>query len=298
MPNKPVPSTPTLETLIAQGAMQAFESVRAEIVEVPTSALVPVNLDVPRAARRGLVVAKRITPLLPALSIMGHLDFARVQKLPTYALALLCAHELAEVPDDRQVPLTELVAQAMPLRADLLETAEMLAHFGLVSQERVAFIRRGHGHADTAADLLALGRLLGDAWPKIKDKVVITRAQVDEAIPLSARLQRAIGERESNADPLAERTDARHVRAQAFTLFMRAYDECRRGISHLRWHEGDAAEIVPSLYLGRGGRSVADEEIDALRDASGDGSPEGEPTPMPRPVPSAAETATEAVVHG
>lgn len=292
-PKSSLTSTLTLETLIAQGAIRAFEAVRAEIAAVPAEELQPINLDIPRAARRGLVVAERIEPLFPELSIMSHLDFAKVRKLPTYALALLHAHEQAEGPDESAAPLAELLAQAVPLRADLLQTAEMLAHFGLVSRERVAFIRRGHGHADTAADLQALGVLLANAWPSIKDKVAIKRAQVDRAIPLSAQLQQAIGVRESDEDPLMERTDPRHVRVQAFTLFMAAYDECRRGVSHLRWHEGDAAEIVPSLYPRRGGRSKAEEDVaDDLVDAGS----VSEPAPMPERG-AAAGTAADTVVN-
>lgn len=294
-PKSSLPSTPTLETLIAQGATLAFEAVRAEIVAVPVQALLPINLDVPRAARQGLVVAERLAPLLAELSTMHHLDVERVRRLPTYALALLHAHDQAAGPDGGTTPLANLLAQAIPLRADLLRTAETLAHFGLVSRERVAFIRRGHGHADTAADLHALGVLLGRAWPSIADKVAITRAQVDRAIPLSAQLQQALGVRESDDDPLVERTDPRHVRMQAFTLFVAAYDECRRGVSHLRWHEGDAAEIVPSLYRGRGGRGAAPEQD--VEDGLVDAGREDAPAPVPeRSV--AARTAAEAIVSG
>ena len=295
-------STPSLEILIAQGATRAFESVRDQIVAVPAVMLLAVNLDVARAARQGLVVAERLAPLWPELSTMSHLHFAKARAMPVCALALLHAHELAEVPDEGAVPLAELLAEAMPLREDLLKTAEMLAHFGLVSRERVALIRRGHGHADTASDLQALGILLGGAWPSIKGKVPITRVQVDRAIPLSAELQRAIGVREADPDPLVDRSDARFVRAQAFTLFAGAYDECRRGVSHLRWHERDAAVIVPSLYRGRGGHGgrpadeteVPDDQVDAdelvdAADADDVDAPDDAPMPM-------AETAANAVV--
>jgi len=299
-PNSSLPSNPNLDALVAQGAIQAFVSIRDEIAAVPAMKLLAINLDVPRAARQGLVVAERLTPLWPELSTMSHLDFAKARKLPIYALGLLHAHDQAEVPDEGTIPLTELLTEAGPLRADLLQTAEMLGHFGLVSRERVAFIRRGHGHADTAADLQALGILLGGAWPRIKGKVVITREQVDRAIPLSAQLQRAIGVRESDPDPLVERSDPRYVRAQAFTLFAGAYDECRRGVSHLRWHEGDAAEIVPSLYRGRGRRRVVEHETEVADDlvaVGGVDEPENEPVPVPGPGTVTA-TAASAIVTG
>lgn len=271
-----VTPTLTLETVIAQGAPTAFEAVREEIKAVPTTSLVRRNLNIPRAARRGLMVAERIEALRSMLSTMSHLDYAKIEKLPTYALALIFTHERMKAADEAEVPLAELLAKAVPLRADLMKTGDMLAHFGLVSPERMAQIRAGQGHADTADDLLALGLLLGGIWSKIKDKVVVTREQIDLAIPLSAQLQRAIGVREGgDEDPLVEPSDARHVRAQALELFVAAYEECRRGVSHLRWYEGDAAQIVPSLYAGRtlGQKGVEDEgEEDAaedLLDASG-----------------------------
>jgi hypothetical protein len=38
------------------------------------------------------------------------------------------------------------------------------------------------------------------------------------------------------------------LRARAFTLLVRHYDECRRAITYVRHHEGDADEIAPSLF--------------------------------------------------
>jgi hypothetical protein len=50
------------------------------------------------------------------------------------------------------------------------------------------------------------------------------------------------------------------MRARAFTVFSRAYDQVRRAAMFLRWNEGDPDAIVPSLYAGRGGRGKAAEE--------------------------------------
>jgi hypothetical protein len=288
-----VTSTLTLETIIAKGAPTAFQAVREEILAVPTTSLVRRNLNIPRAARRGLMVAQRIEPLRTELSTMSHLDHAKLEKLPTYALALIFAHERVEATKQAKVPLAELLAKAVPLRADLMKTGEMLAHFDIVSRERMAQIRAGQGHADTADDLLALGLLLGGIWPRIKDKVVVTREQIDLAIPLSAQLQRAIGVREaSDEDPLVEPSGARHVRAQALELFVGAYEECRRAVSHLRWHEGDAGLIVPSLYPGRTGSKAGEGE--AVEEDADEGLLDASPVEEPEPA-RIAETAAGAL---
>lgn len=301
-PKSPI-VTPNLETIIAKGAPTAFEAVREEILAVPTQSLVRRNLNIPRAARRGLMVAERIAPLHAELSIMSHLDHPKILKLPTYALAMFYAHEQVGVAERAEVSLADLLVQATPLRADLLKTCEMLAHFGIVSAERVEQIRAGQGHADLASDLLAMGLLLGGIWPAIKDKVVVTREQVDVAIPLSAQLQRAIGVREGGGeDPLVEPRGARHVRAQALELFVGSYEECRRGVSHLRWYHGDATIIVPSLYPGRstsrksGEDTVVEEPApEASVEASAASGPE-RPTPETTPT-RVAETAIDALAR-
>jgi hypothetical protein len=44
------------------------------------------------------------------------------------------------------------------------------------------------------------------------------------------------------------------LRARAFTVFARAWEECRRAVTYLRWHEGDADKLVPSLRSNKGPR--------------------------------------------
>jgi hypothetical protein len=263
----PSSSTPALEldpTLVAT-APEAFALVRPEIEAVPAHALIRINLDLPRAARCGLVAAERIEPLLPELARLHRYDIRAVRMLGTYALAMLHTHDLAAEGDAELPPLPVLVTEAAPLREGLLRTAELLAHFGLVSPERAAAIRRGHGHADLAEDLLALGRLLVELWPRVHDKVVATRAQVDRAITLSALLHKALARHEAEQNPLTRHTSRRYLRTQAFTVFYRAYEETRRGVTYLRWYDGDARAIVPSLYP-RKPRRLGGEEHAAIEE--------------------------------
>lgn len=252
----PAPTAP------APTAPVAFALVREEIEAVPAAAFVRNNLDTARAARRGLAAAERIEPLLPALARLPDFDFRIVSDLRTYALAVLHTHDLAtEGSEAAAAQLAVLIEEAVPLRALMLSGAELLALAGLVSKVRVAAIRSGQGYADTAGDLQALGRLYLELWAQVKDKVPVTRAMAERAITLSAELNAALGGREIEADdPLVEPRDPTHLQAQAFTLFARAYAECRRGVAFLRYHHGDAEAIVPSLYAKRRkGVAVVDE---------------------------------------
>jgi hypothetical protein len=286
---------PELDPVLVATAPQAFASVRAEIEAVPPHALIRINVDIPRAARCGLVAAERVEPLLADLAELRRFDVRPVRMLGIYALALLHAHDLANEGGSDLPPLSVLVAEATPLREGLLRTAELLAHYGLVSLERVAAIRRGHGHADLADDLLALGRMFDELWPHVRDKIVAKREDVDRAITVSAQLQKALAIHEAEKNPLTKHQGPRYVRAQAYALFYRAYEETRRGVAFLRWYDGDAQGIVPSLHPRRPRRpdteSSGDEASDLL--ASSSVTDDAETTPEPE-RPSA--TASDALV--
>lgn len=258
---KPTRSATPVDPTIATTAQAAFESILAEIQGVPASAIRRNNLDMSRAARRGLAVAERLVPLLPALLELPKLDVHAVTSLRTRALAVLHADELVQADDVATTAhLAVLLAEAIPLRALMLGAAETLALAGYVATERVAAIRRGKGHADTAADVQALGRLYRELWDRVHDKVPVTWEMVERSLPLSAELQVALGIREiDEEDPLVEPSGPEHLRAQAFVLFSQAYDECRRGVEYLRWHEGDAGAIVPSLYPRRGNSGAGED---------------------------------------
>jgi hypothetical protein len=278
-PKKQTKSVLPVEAIIAQTAPEAFASARAEIEAVPASALAPGNLDMARAARTGLAVADTIEPLLPAMAVLADLDFRSIQNLRTYALAVLHAHDLATEGGSATAVLSVLLEEAVPLRELMLSSAEVLALAGYVSRERVVAIRSGQGHADTAADLQALGRLYRELWARVRDKVVVTRDQVERAVTLSAELNKALGVREIDDNPLVEPRNPRHLRAQAFTLFTHAYVECVRAVEYLRYHHGDSQAIVPSLYARRPRRPGNSEAADELLDPSSAVEPEPRPAP-------------------
>lgn len=284
---KPASSTlaPTLDPALAEHAAEAFASVKDEILAVPTSELLPTNLDILRAAGRGSVAAERIAPLLPELEKLHGLDFKRIAWLGIYALALVHAHDLATEVGAEVLALPALLEEAAPLREDLLRSAELVAYFGVVPIERVAAIRSGTGHFDTAGDLVALGRLFVEIWDRVHGKVFVTRAMVERATVLGGLLNKALAQREIEDSPLVPNTGRRHLQAQAFTVFARAYDEARRGVSYLRWREGDAHLLVPSLYPHRPRRSgVTVDEPTTVVAPEPAANTEPEPTPIAEPA--------------
>jgi hypothetical protein len=87
--------------------------------------------------------------------------------------------------------------------------------------------------------------LLRGHWPVIANKNPITEADLDRAEIVGDEMIRAIGIREQASELSIQAADQRR---RAYSLFVRAYDEIRRIVTYLRWHQGDADRIAPSLY--------------------------------------------------
>jgi len=146
------------------------------------------------------------------------------------------------------------IAEATKLKKSLLVWADALADRGLMSPERIAEIRAGTGHVDLAKDMVALGGMFGSAWSTIEDKCAITKEEVDRAKQLGLELLIGLGVKREGGDEASMRT-----KAKAFTLFAKAYDQCRRVVAFLRWDVGDQDAIAPSLYVRKRRRNGEDE---------------------------------------
>lgn len=225
----------------------AVEAIRPEADALHPDDVMSIRVDIPRAVSTALGAFLKIgshrdeiAEQMPAHP-MGLLD-----KLETYAVAALYAHLTLVASEDA---LKALLAEATTLREDLLVGAEALAHRGKLDRKRVADVRSGQGQLDLANDLVALGVLFSAAWEDVKASTAVTRTEVDRASVLGLELLTALGARDQGPAPISESKDAR---ARFFTLFARAYDSCRRALVYLRWAEGDADEIAPSLFrVGR-----------------------------------------------
>ena len=231
----------------------ALEAVKSEMAALQASDLWTINLDIPQAVSQALGVVPNLAE--HRAQIVKDLPNHPIQsfdRLETYALAAYHAHILSLPAEGSENHVATLLAEAGRLRGDLLSDAEALARRGKLDADRVAKIRADHGNIDTANDLVALSALFLSQWSEIHDKTAATMEDVQRAGELGPLVLAALGVREHGAPlPPAAAADQRR---RAYTLFVKAYDETRRALGYLRWHEGDTDAIVPSLYKGRGGR--------------------------------------------
>lgn len=250
-------------------AEAAFELIKPEMAKLDPESLGKINIDISQAVSITLGVLPGLVFLRPSLAKLPDFEIALFDKLETYALGAWYAHLLALPPASASNPVQPLLEEATALRARLLGDAEALAARELLDRESVQTIRSGQGNLDTANDLVALSALLGASWAKIEHKTAATAEEVHRAGDLGPLLIAALGVREHGTTATPAEAADRKVRA--FTLFTTAYDQVRRAVTYLRWNEGDADSLAPSLYKGRGGSRGASASA-----AKGEGSGAGD----------------------
>ena len=261
MPRTSKPSFSSKQVAPKQAAA-AFALVQPELATVLPEEIPRITIDVGRAVS----VALGALPHLRTLRSVMKTELPKhpvllLDKLETYALAAWYAHLLVIPPAGDSTPVKKLLEEATPLRESLLIAAGALAHRGLVDAKRVAEIRSGQGYIDLASDLVALAALFLGSWEKLNQNTAVKLREVQRAAELGPELLTALGERgQALSAPKAAR--AADQRLRAFALFVRAYDACQRAVAYLRWDEGDADTIAPSLFKGRGRRPSSEPETD------------------------------------
>ncbi len=249
----------------------ALSRVLDEAQSLEADALLTPNVDIESAILTVLGAASRTRPYLAALRELPGLRVKGIEALQDYAMALAAASVRVRTACAPRSELPGLLARASQWRRILISEAETLSLRGLIAPGAFGRVRsrlqRARGYKNVAFDLMALAQFFADAWPAIAARTGLTAAEVHDAFALGLELMEAAPKSQNTPDP---RTAAVELRARVFTLLHRAYAELRQGMKYLRWREGDADRIVPSLYQrGPTPRRTA-RPISSSRDASTD----------------------------
>ena len=277
MPKQPkTPKVSAAKPSVPSEAASAYAAVEAQVKALTPESLLPINVDIPRAVSIAVGAVPHLAKMRDLAAKLPGFDIANCDRIGTYALAAWHAHLLA-LPEVASRQLAALLEEGKPIREHLLLAAELLAHKGYFDKRSVEAIRAGQGNLDAANDLVALSALFAAAWANIENRTTVTWEEVERAALLGPQILIALGERSM---PMATEPGAltpNDRRQRAFTLFVRAYDECRRAATYLRWHEGDADELIPSLY---GGRNVPRRGPAASEDPAPSATSPGPPAPV------------------
>lgn len=228
---------------------EAFLRRRAELEAIPARDVMRLNLDPFGVVSVVLRADPRIRGLLAQYErSLQDFDFALVGGLSDYALAFYHTHTLfmATARPVRCPP--ELMQQAKPARARLLNFLNACAQRGLVDAGRWQRLRGTKGYLNVAADLGLLSSI-ALATPDVqKFEDLLPPGDLKRAELLARELLAVSGKRDVRQEALSA---ARDIRARAFTKVMLSYAEARRGVAYVRAPYGDAEDFAPILSTKR-----------------------------------------------
>ena len=247
------PSAVTLTDILAQipDPGTALTTLRAELDAMPESRIQRRNtLDASLAVETVLGKLPDLLRLRPLLAERyGEAAGQAIDRLPLLASATKrSAVELTLVRPIRD--LTPLSKEVVAMHALLLADAQAMANRGALDLSRLDTCRSLVGYRNQYHSLLSIEALLRDAWPRVASRTFLTEADLDRARTLGQQMMAALGLRESSSANGA----ANEVRIRALSLLVETYEEVRRNVTHLRWHEGDADALAPSLWTAQRGR--------------------------------------------
>lgn len=255
MPPRPAKAQgPSVSSISPAAALAAYNRVEPKLVALTPEELVTVYVEVPRAVNAVLSALPHLRTMRDEIvqNLPNH-PIAALDELEDYALAAWYADLLYTTPAT-EVDTKKLSEEAQPLREGLLVAAEALAYRNLLDPKRVGEIRKGRGHADLASDLIALADMFRESWDKVRAKTAVEEEELDKASDLGLRLLMAVAAKPGKGSAQPKITDAADRRARSISLVARSYEECRRAVAYLRWHDGGDGELAPSLLQKPRGR--------------------------------------------
>jgi hypothetical protein len=249
MPNEPTPPLTELES-----AEAAYKRVEPEANALTEDQFTAFNVDVVGAASTILGVAPRILTFRERMARLPEFDINHVDRLVVRAKAAWFA-VITTLPEPEPKDFDEMFAECVALRETLLTWSGPLVHVKKFEQKAIDKIREGSGNKDTPSDVVALVTLYRSKWDEIKSICGVTEAMLDRGAAIAPVVFATVSRRENKALP--SQTDGSMRVRRFWTLADRSYEQCQRALGYLRWTEGDALIIAPSLRRKGGGRPVA-----------------------------------------
>jgi len=265
-------TAPLLQDL--EDAQKAYERVKSELEALTIDELAVLNVDLVSATSIALGVAERIVAHRERMAKLPEFDVRSVDNLVDYAKAAWYVY-VTNLPEPEPADAAALVNEVTELRTKLLMWATPLVGAGKFDAGAIARIKEGAGNKDAAGDVVALVGLYRARWDDIKTICGITEQDLARGAEVGPAVFAMLSRREFQTATIND--GSLRVR-RAWTLLDRAYSQCRRALSFLRFVEADADTLAPSLRRNLGRPQ----------------SPERPPTPPSPPVVEAQDPLPQA----
>lgn len=226
------------------------------------------GLDPYRCATLVQAALAALGPYRDAILSHGGLTAERFDGLASTARAARFAHTRWSITARPQVSLASALADAIEVRDGLLDAARAASRKNLVDGSKLAELGAGRSAEDVGQNLTALHDLLRNAWDKLAGKTALEPADLDTAQEHAEALAYLVGRRDGTDTAVAQAADDR---ARSVALLVGDWDEVRRAMQFIRYHEDDAEVLAPTLYQRSAPRRTARNEGGA-NGAGGEGS--------------------------
>lgn len=241
-------------TLSIQNPARSFEASlaarEAELLAMSPSTLRPIRADVEEMGTTVLGCMPDLRAIRPQIDQMCGVAFgALVDRIEVTAEAMIAAHHRHRI-DHVGEPDEALLEEVRRLREVLIAEVRTLIARGYLPESALAALVGGNSHRGKASDLALVVRILRAAWGSLAGKTLVTEAELTAAENLANQLFRAVGER----DQVERSTKSGELRIRSYTMLLAEHDQLKRAVTFVRWNEGDADAILPSLFAGRGRR--------------------------------------------
>ncbi len=242
-----------LAVWVHQPGISALESAfRATLPAMNTLAdadLLTVNLDIPKLYTKVRGVLPKLTQLHSEMRTLPGFDENLLEKIDVYSNALAHVHAACIVAQKPPSQLPALLATATEWRRILLSDARALTQRGLLPSRCLDRLKLRKGYKNVAFDVMALSALFRQHWATVAGKTAVSPDDIEQSARIAGELLAAVGLRDHGP---ASTLCAIELRKRAFTLLVNVYDELRRAVIYLRWHQDDVDPWMPSLYQRRG----------------------------------------------
>jgi len=269
----------SVDFTVHRSAEAAYTRMLPEIAAVPPGECKKINLDVPTVVTAIFGLLPGIRALRDTAALLIDFDITHIDRLEDCALALSHAHARHQTISNVSAELLAVNLEATQTRDRLHGVASGMSSWNVVAPAALGSYTGLTGYKRVAADVLLLVAVLRTDWEGIAGRWPCTPDDLDRAEKLATHMLRLAGIREKASTTLAE---AAASRSRAYALLFRYYDSARRAVTFLRWRQGDADRIAPSLYASRKPRrSKRDprKETPARPPASAPAAPEPPMTP-------------------
>jgi hypothetical protein len=206
----------------------------------------------------------RILPYKDQLARLPGFDAGLLKRVVVYGRAAFYAIKRERILGaEKSTAHPALVAELDRVYFRFMKTAEYLVAMGHLGDHVLSAARTGTSVGARATALGMLAIEFGHKRESLAANLILGVDEISRASTLSREIIESLGTRTNDA---RTPTELRHDRQRAAMVFFDAWEEIRRGVHWLRWYEGDAGALAPSLFTTADRRSGDDGDDDEPSD--------------------------------